>query len=211
MIKTNDYSFLKYLSYYDLIHKYNLKSIYLIPQINQINLKISIDQSSALKLKFQYKAFLFYYLYNFCSSKIFLKFYTSLKKRIKTMTLKSKVILNISYKRVFDFLMSLTFLFSNKSFESKCGQNLITSNNVSGKPQYQHLYLVFSSPISIFFKKTNQSNQQINFNDLTVSFDFSLKKSITTFPFNFFQQIETKKKLYLNLYKNIFIFWALKF
>lgn len=127
------------------------------------------------------------------------------------MTLKSKVILNISYKRVFDFLMSLTFLFNTKSFESKCGQNLITSNNVSGKPQHQHLYLVFSSPISSFFKKTNQTNQQINFNDLTVSFDFSLKKSITTFPFNFFQQIETKKKLYLNLYKNIFIFWALKF
>lgn len=127
------------------------------------------------------------------------------------MTLKSKVILNISYKKVFDFLMSLTFLFCNKSFESKCGQNLITSNNVSGKPQYQHLYLVFSSPISIFFKKTNQSNQQINFNDLTVYFDFSLKKAITTLPFNFFQQIEKKKFLYLNLYKNIFIFWALKF
>ena len=57
------------------------------------------------------------------------------------MTLKSKVILNISYKKVFDFLMSLTFLFNNKPFESKYGQNLITSNNVSGKPQYQYLYL----------------------------------------------------------------------
>lgn len=211
MIKTNDYSFLKYLSYYDLIHKYNLKSIYLIPQINKINLKISIEQSSALKLKFQYKAFLFYYLYNFCSSKIFLKFYTSLKKRIKTMTLKSKVILNISYKKIFDFLISLIFLFNNKSLEVKCAQNLITSNIVSGKPQYQHLYLMFSSPISIFFKKTNQSTQQINFNDLTVSFDFSLKKSIAILPFNFFQQAKKVSFLYVNLYKNTFIFWALKF
>jgi hypothetical protein len=211
MIKTNNYSFLKYLSYYDLIQKYKFKSIYFVPQINKINLQIAIEQSSVLKLKSQYKAFLFYYLQNFCSSKIFLKFYASLKKRIKTMTLKSKVILNISYKKSFDFLISLIFLFHNKALKSNCTETLITSNIVSGKPQYQHLYLVFSSPLSAFFKKTNQTNQQINFNDLTVFFDFSLKKSVTILPFNFFRFVEKKIVLDTSLYKNIFIFWALKF
>jgi hypothetical protein len=211
MIKTNDYSFLKYLSNYDLIHKYNLKSIYLVPQINKINLKISIEQSSALKLKAQYKAFLFFYLYNFCSSKIFLKFYTSLKKRIKTMTLKSKVILHISSKKKFDFLLSLIFLLNNKSVESNCAHNLLTSNAISGKLQYQHLYLIFSTPVSTFFNKSYQNNQQLNFQDLTVFFDFSLKKPITLLPFNFFSKIEKKNNLYINLFKNIFIFWALKF
>ena len=178
MIKTNNYSFLKYLSYYDLINKYSLKSIYLVPQINKINLKIAIEQNFAVKLKSQYKAFLFYYLYNFCCSKIILNFFTSLKKRIKTMILKSKIILDISHKKIFDFLISLIFLLNNKSLESVCAQAPITSNLISGKPQHQHLYLIFSTPVSIFFSKTNQNHQQINFNDLTVFFNFSLKKSI---------------------------------
>jgi hypothetical protein len=210
MIKTNNYSFLKYLSYYDLINKYSLKSIYLVPQINKINLKISIEQNFAVKLKSQYKAFLFYYLYNFCCSKIILNFFTSLKKRIKTMILKSKIILDISHKKIFDFLISLIFLLNNKSLESVCAQAPITSNLISGKPQHQHLYLIFSTPVSIFFSKTNQNHQQINFNDLTVFFNFSLKKSITLLPFNFFQKKE-KEKSHINLFKNIFIFWALKF
>jgi hypothetical protein len=210
MIKTNNYSFLKYLSYYDLINKYSLKSIYLVPQINKINLKISIEQNFAVKLKSQYKAFLFYYLYNFCFSKIILNFFTSLKKRIKTMILKSKIILDISHKKIFDFLISLIFLLNNKSLESVCAQAPITSNLISGKPQHQHLYLIFSTPVSIFFSKTNQNHQQINFNDLTVFFNFSLKKSITLLPFNFFQKKE-KEKSHINLFKNIFIFWALKF
>ncbi len=211
MIKTNDYSFLKYLSCYDLINKYNLKSIHLVPQINKVNLKIAIEQSVAVKLKSQYKAFLFYYLYNFCSSKIILNFFTSLKKRIKTMTLKSKVVIDISQKKVFDFLISLIFLLNNKSLESVCAQKMISSNAKSGKPQYEHLYLIFSAPLSTFFSKTNQNQQQINFNDLTVSFDFSLKKSVALLPFNFFQINEKKSNLHTNLFKNIFIFWALKF
>jgi hypothetical protein len=186
MIKTNNYSFLKYLNSYDLINKYNFKSIYLIPQVNKINLKITVEQNLTIKLKAQYKAFLFYYLYNFCCSKVILKFFTSLKKRIKTMTLKSKIIVDISYKKVFDFLISLIFLLNNKSLESTCTPALVTSNLISGKPQYKYLHLIFSAPVSIFFSKTNQNHPQINFNDLTVFFNFSLKKSVTLLPFNFF-------------------------
>jgi hypothetical protein len=126
------------------------------------------------------------------------------------MILKSKIILDISHKKIFDFLISLIFLLNNKSLESVCAQAPITSNLISGKPQHQHLYLIFSTPVSIFFSKTNQNHQQINFNDLTVFFNFSLKKSITLLPFNFFQKKE-KEKSHINLFKNIFIFWALKF
>ena len=210
MIKTNNYSFLKYLSYYDLINKYSLKSIYLVPQINKINLKIAIEQNFAVKLKAQYKAFLFYYLYNFCCSKIILNFFTSLKKRIKTMTLKSKVIIDISHKKIFDFLISLIFLLNNKPVEATCAPALVTFNSVSGKPQYQHLHLIFSTSASIFSSKTNQNHQQINLNDLTVFFNFSLKKSVTLLPVNFFEK-QKQKNLYINLFKNIFIFWILKF
>jgi hypothetical protein len=210
MIKTNNYSFLKYLSSYDLIHKYNLKSIYLVPQINKINLKIAIEQNFAVKLKAQYKAFLFYYLHNFCCSKIILNFFTSLKKRVKTMTLKSKITIDISHKKLFDFLISLIFLLNNKPLEPTCAPALLTSNAISGKPQYEHLHLIFSAPASIFSSKTNQNHQQVNFNDLTVFFDFSLKKSVTLLPFNFFEK-KKKNNLYVNLFKNIFIFWALKF
>jgi hypothetical protein len=210
MIKTNNYGFLKYLSYYDLINKYSLKSIYLVPQINKINLKIAIEQNFAVKLKAQYKAFLFYYLYNFCCSKIILNFFTSLKKRIKTMTLKSKIIVDISHKKIFDFLISLVFLLNNKSLESTCAQATVTSNVTSGKPQYEHLHLIFSTPASMFSSKTNQNHQQITFNDLTVFFNFSLKRSVTLLPFNFFEK-KKKNNLYINLFKNIFIFWALKF
>jgi hypothetical protein len=209
MIKTNNYSFLKYLNSYDLINKHNLKSVYLVPQINKINLKIAVEQKIAVKLKAQYKAFLFYYLYNFCCSKVILKFFTSLKKRVKTMTLKSKIIVDISHKKVFDFLISLIFLLNNKSFDSICAPALVTSNRISGNPQYQHLHLIFSTPVSIFFNKTNQNHEQTNFNDLTVFFNFSLKKSVTLLPLNFFEKQE--KNLYINLFKNIFVFWALKF
>jgi hypothetical protein len=209
MIKINNYSFLKYLSSYDLINKYSLKSIYLVPQINRINLKIAVEQNFAIKLKAQYKAFLFYYLYNFCCSKIILNYFTSLKKRIKTMTLKSKIIIDISHKKTFDFLISLLFLLNNKSLESVCAPALVTSNLISGKPQHQHLHLIFSTPISVFSNKTNQNSHQINFNDLTVFFNFSLQKSVTLLPFNFFEK-KQKNNLYINFFKNIFIFWALK-
>lgn len=209
MIKTNNYSFLKYLSYYDLINKYNLKSIYLVPQINKVNLKIAIEQNFAVKLKAQYKAFLFYYLYNFCCSKIILNFFTSLKKRIKTMTLKSKIIINISHKKTYEFLISLIFLLNNKSLQPSFTSIPFVLNPVSGKPQHKYLHLIFTAPAAIFSDKTNQNHQQINFNDLTLFFNFSLKTPVTSLPFNFFEH--KNSPLHINLFKNIFIFWALKF
>lgn len=210
MIKTNNYSFLKYLSYYDLINKYSLKSIYLVPQLNKITLKIAIEQNFAVKLKAQYKAFLFYYLHNFCCSKIILNFFTSLKKRVKTMTLKSKITIEISHKKIFDFLISLMFLLNNKPLEITCAPALCSSNALSGKPQYEHLHLLFFTPASLFSSKTNQNHQQINFNDLTVFFNFSLKNSVALLPFNCFEK-KKNNNLHINLFKNIFIFWALKF
>jgi hypothetical protein len=123
------------------------------------------------------------------------------------MTLKSKIIIDISHKKIFDFLISLIFVLNNKSFKPTCSLASRISNITSGKPQYEHLHLIFSTPVSVFSNKTNQSQQQINFNDLTVFFDFSLKKSITLLPFNVFEN----NNLYTNLFKNIFIFWALKF
>ena len=125
------------------------------------------------------------------------------------MTLKSKIIIDISHKKIFDFLISLIFLLNNKSLKPTCTPVLRTSNITSGKPQYEHLHLIFFAPVSIFSGKTNQNQQQVNFNDLTVFFDFSLKKSITLLPFNFFEN--NNNNLYINLFKNIFIFWALKF
>ena len=126
------------------------------------------------------------------------------------MTLKSKIIVDISHKKIFDFLISLVFLLNNKSLESTCAQATVTSNVTSGKPQYEHLHLIFSTPASMFSSKTNQNHQQITFNDLTVFFNFSLKRSVTLLPFNFFEK-KKKNNLYINLFKNIFIFWALKF
>ena len=208
MVKTNNYSFLKYLNQYDLISKYNLKSVYMVPQINKINLSIAIEQNFAVKLKAQYKAFLFYYLYNFCCSKIILNFFTSLKKRVKTMTLKSKVLINVSNKKIFDFLIFLIFSLNNKLLETNYTLTNTISNIASGKFQHEYLHLLFAVPISTFLGKTNQNQQQINFNDLIIFFNFSLKKSVKLLPFNFFE--EKKINLYKNFFRNIFIFWALK-
>lgn len=194
MIKTNNYSFLKYLNYYDSINKYSLKSIYLVPQINKVNLKIAIEQNSAIKLKAQYKAFLFYYLQNFCCSKIILNFFVSLKKKIKTMTLKSKIILDVSHKKIFDLLISLVFILNNKAFDSSFISSLPIFNATSGKPQCEQLHFLFSTPLAIFFPKTNQNRQEINFNDFILFFNFSVKNNITLLPFNFF---EKKKKNYI--------------
>lgn len=210
MFKTNNYSFLKYLNYYDSINKYSLKSIYLAPKINKINLKIVIEQNFVVKLKAQYKAFLFYYLHNFCCSKIILNFFTSLKKKVKTMTLKSKIIIDVSHNFFFNFLIYLTFLLNNKHLESTFTSTLSSSNTLSGKPQYENLHLLFSAPLDIFFSKTNQNRQELNFNDLTLFFNFSLKNSVALLPFNFFEK-KSKKKLHINVFKNIFLFWALKF
>lgn len=209
MIKTNNYSFLKYLSYYDLIQKYSLKSIYLVPQVNKITLKIAVEQSFAVKLKAQYKIFLFYYLQTFCCSKIILNFFTNLKKRLKTMVLKTKIIIDISQTKIMDFLISLIFFLNNKVLDTKYLPALSRSNTVSGKPQYEHLHLIFLASASLFSSKTNQKQQQINFNDLTVLFKFSLKIPAALLPFNFFEKKENNN-LHINPFKNIFLFWALK-
>ena len=204
MIKTNNYSFLKYLNYYDLASKYNLRSIYLVPQISKISLKIITEQSFTTKLKAQYKAFLFYYLYNFCCSKVVLNFFTNLKKKLKTTTLKSKVIVDISNKKHFDFLISLVFFLNNKILEPIFSPALCNFNLASGKPHYQYLYFNFSTFGSNFFKS---SSQNINFNELAISFDFTVKSPVTLVPFDSLK----KKGLYTHLFKNIFMFWSLKF
>ena len=208
MVKINNYSFLKYLNYYDLINKYSLKSVFLVPRINKINLNISIEQKTVVKLKSEYKAFLFYYLHNFCCSKIILNFFTSLKKKLKVMTLSSKVIIDISHKKIFDFIIFLIFLLNNKPLKSKYSQSLVSSGLVSGKPQHQYLYLVFSIPTSIFSSEIEKNKQSINFSNLTMFLNFSLKTSTTVYPLNFFQK--NNSNLYTNLFKNIFIFWSLK-
>ena len=174
MVKVNNYSFLKYLNFYDLVNKYNFKSIYLLPQVNKINLKIAIEQSIALKL--QYKAFLFYYLYNFCCSKVILNFFIELKKKLKTVSLKSKIMVDISYKKIIDFLILLNFFINNKSINSHYIESKDNSNLTSGKPQYKSLYLIFSVPAIYFFNKINKKNMQINFNDLVINYKFLVKK-----------------------------------
>ena len=54
-----------------------------------------------------------------------------------------------------------------------------------------------------------QSDEFTNFNDLTVDFNFSLKNSVTLSPLNFFNK--KKNNLHINIFKNIFMFWSLKF
>lgn len=207
MIKANNYSFLKYLNYYDLANKYNLKSIYLVPQISKISLKIITEQSFTTKLKLQYKAFLFYYLYNFCCSKVILNFFTSLKKKLKTTTLKSKVLIDISNKTQLDFLISLVFFLNNKVLEPIFSPSLCNFNLASGKPHYQYLYFTFSTFGSNFFRNSNQNTQSVNFNELSVCFDFTIKSPVTLVPFNFVK----KKSTHISMLKNIFMFWSLKF
>ena len=126
------------------------------------------------------------------------------------MTLKSKITIDISHKKIFDFLISLMFLLNNKPLDITCTPALRSSNAISGKPQYEHLHLLFSTPASLFSSKTNQNHQQINFNDLTVFFNFSLKNAVALSPYNFFEK-KNNNNLHINLFKNIFIFWALKF
>ena len=206
MVKKVNYSFLKYLNCYDLISKYNLKSIYLVPQVNKIGLKIVLDQSLSVKLKSHYKVFLFYYLYNFCYSKITLSFFTHLKKR-STTVLESKFFIDISYKVFFDFLISLVFLLNNKTVPLSYSTTSSSFNFISGKPYSQYSCLSFPVFTSLFFGKVNQNQQETDFNGLTVYFNFSAN-NLMVLPFNFF--FVNNLNLYTNYFKNIFMFWSLK-
>jgi hypothetical protein len=124
------------------------------------------------------------------------------------MTLKSQIIIDIFHKKILDFLISIVFLLNNKLLESKFSSSLTVFNFISGKPQHQYLHLIFPVSALLFSGKINQNQQQINFNDLIVFFNFSVKNSMVLLPYNFF--LVKTCNLYTNFFKNIFIFWALK-
>lgn len=105
MVKIINYNFLKYFQSLDLMYKYSIKSVFRLPTIKKINLKIFSIQNTSGKIQFHYKAFLFFYLVNFCFSKICLKFFIKSQKRLKTISLQSNISLNISPKYLFDFLL----------------------------------------------------------------------------------------------------------
>ena len=205
MIKTNNYSFLKYLNHYDLANKYNLKSIYLVPQISKISLKVISEESSTLKFKEKYNALLFYYLYNFQCSKVVI----NLLKKLKKLTGKVIVSVDVSNKKQFDFLISLVFFLNNKVLKPTFSSALCNFNLASGKPHYQYLYFTFSTFVSNFIRtsKSKISLDNIYFYELPISFDFAVKSPVTLVPFDSLK----KKSLYTHLFKNIFMFWSLKF
>lgn len=209
MVKTINYSFLKYFRSFDLLYKYRVKSVFTLPVIKKINLKIFSVQNSSGKLQFHYKAFLFFYLANFCFSKICLKFFIKSQKRLKTISLKSNISLNISPKYFFDFLILFSFYIPNKLSNIKFGQFFSTINTMlSGKPSAINHYLSFSSPGSSFLSTfTKKKLQQLNFNNLTISFQFVIPKFL---KFCAFKSLLFNTSLNALNFKNNFIFWAIK-
>jgi hypothetical protein len=210
MVKIINYSFLKYFQSFDLLYKYRVNSIFVVPVIKKINLKIFSIQNSSGKIQFHYKAFLFFYLANFCFSKICLKFFIKSQKRLKTISLKSNISLNISPKYFFDFLILFSFFLPTKLNNFKFGQFISSRNTFfSGKPSNEKNYLSFSSAGSSFLSTfTKKKLQQLNFNNLTLSFQFLIPKPSQFCTFNF--DMRHKTLLNFRIFKNNFMLWTIK-
>jgi len=201
MLNRNYFLKNQYLSQYDLITKYTLKSLNLIPVIKEINFNIPLENflkssepnKSLINSELEIKAYAFFYL-------LFNKF-PLLKAKVKQIKSTEKVkslnyFLSLSLKNKFDINNFLILLFI-ESWNKLVHEKLITfSSNFALEKKLKINFLVPASllePISLINKNVLTN---LNSNNLLINIHLFISIPII--------RLINKKTFFL---KNLPIFW----
>lgn len=202
MHKQINYNFSIHLNNYDLLNKFNFKSIYEFPSYNKIELKTFIKENSIEKTtRLQLESFFLFYILGL--NNIYLKFnyITQSAKYLRSTLIKSEVKSIVLKQLMFDFLFNF-YLLLNKFFRSCILSKSPLIFSKSGKPKNKNFNLISYFPGDLLLEKREQI--LINFNELKVFICFNL-----TQPIIYFSNKRNIKNFNLNLnfFKNVFPFW----
>lgn len=202
MHKQINYNFSIKLNNYDLINKFNIKSIYELPVYTKIELKTFIKENSIEKTtRLQLESFFLFYILGL--NKIYLKFnyITQSAIYLRSTLIESELKSVVLKQLVFDFLFNF-YLLLNKFFRSCILSKGPLNFSKNGKPKNKNFNLISYLPGDLLLEKREQT--LINFNDLKVFICFNL-----TQPIIYYSKKRNIKNFNLDLdfFKNIFPFW----
>lgn len=203
MLKPFNYTNSKILNNYDLINKFNFKSIYELPHYTKIESKIFIKNSSLIKVTdLQMQSIYYYYLLGLIN--VYLKFnYVALNSvaRLRSVSIESEIKSKISRHLLFDFLFNYYLILNKISRSFILLQDFSYISKKSGKLNLFNL--MFYIPANTLIEKREQL--VISFDDLKIFILCQIQQ-----PTLYFYNKKKNKNFQFNslYFKNIFPFWA---
>jgi len=201
-----NYNFIKYFNNCDLIYKYSLKSIYLIPECNKIQFNIFFKESNLSSnseiSKTQINSILFLYLYSTNNIHINTNYIQSISKN--SLSADILLFVSITKKKIFKYFFNL-FLILNKltqPFSISESKNYFSLKN---KLKDQYLTLNFKLPVFHFIG--NRESENFNFNLPKIKTNIELKRVLYTAQGSINWGF---KKNLVKFLQNNFLFWVLK-
>lgn len=205
MFKSLNYRTNKALNNYDLINKFNFKSIYELPNYNTIEIKNFIKNSSLVKVtELQMQSLFFYYLLGmFCVSLQFNYVALNSAARLRSVSIESKIKTKVLKYLILDFLFNYYLILNKLPRSFVLFQDFYSISNFSGKPKSKYFNLISYLPANTLIE--NREQVLIKFDDLKIFIFCQVHQPILYF----YNKKKNKNFNFNSLYfKNIFPFWA---
>lgn len=205
MIKRINYNACQYLNKFDLINKFNFKSIYEIPSHSKIEIKNFVKNSSLSKItESQMRSMFFYYLLGFIHISLKFNFVVlSASARLRSISIESTIQSTIVKHLLLDFLFNYYLCLNKLSSSFVLYEDLFLVSKLHGKPQFKLFNLISYIPANVLIEAREQF--AIKFDDLKIFIFCQIKQPVLYFYKN--QKNKTFKFNFL-YFKNIFPFWA---
>ena len=203
MVKPINYNTFKLLNNYDLLNKFNFKSVYEFPIYDKIELKTFIKDSSLGKItQLQIESFFFYYILGLTNTFLKFKYIAQSAGYLRSVLIESEMKSIVLKHLILDFLFNFYLILNKTSRSCTTSESFLIFSKTSGKPLYKKFNLISYFSGDLLVEKREQ--KLINFNDLKVFICFTLIQPILYYYKN-------NKKFNFNLFffKNIFPFWTL--
>lgn len=205
MFKQINYNSCKYLNNYDLINKFNFKSIYEIPSYNKIEIKNFAKDSSLSKItELQTKSIFLYYLLGLLHISLKFNFVAlSAATRLRSVSIESTIQSRVVKHLLLDFLFNYYLILNKLSSSFILYEDSFLISKSHGKPKLKKFNLISYIPANALIETREQVS--IKFDDLKIFIFCQIKQ-----PVLYFYKNKKNKKFKFNLlyFKNIFPFWA---
>jgi hypothetical protein len=204
MNKQINYNTFTLLNNYDLLNKFNFKSIYEFPAHKTAEFKTFLKDGSLAKVtQLQVESFFFFYLLGLNNIHLDLNYVASSTGRSRSVLVESNIKSKILKQGLSDFLFNFYLIINKSSRSFVVSENSLITSEKSGKPVNKKFNVISYLPANLLVEKREQV--LINFNDLKIFICFEINQ-----PILYYSKSTNNKTINLDLvyFKNIFPFWA---
>lgn len=203
MLKQINYNSFTSLNSYDMLNKFNLKSIHEFPVYQTFELKTFIKEGSLVKAtRLQMESFFLFYILGLNNVYLNFNYVTFSAARLHSVLIKSEVKSRVLKHLLLDFLFNFYLIINKYSRSYIISENALVFSKKSGKPMHKKINLISYLPANLLVEKREQT--LINFNDLKIFISFQINQ-----PLLYYSKKKNNKNYNLDslYFKNIFPFW----